>query len=117
GGRRQGWDMLGNLNLSNHVSAEISYSLNRIQLAGGQPVNVHVMNNRLNIAFSRKWMTSTVFQYSNTRELIGMNFRLRYNYRPGDDLYIVVNTFRRGHGLLADIDRSIVVKFAYSFDF
>lgn len=117
GGRRQGWDMLGNLNLSNHVSAEISYSLNRIQLAGGQPVNVHVMNNRLNIAFSRKWMTSTVFQYSNTRELMGVNFRLRYNYRPGDDLYLVLNTFRRGAGLDREVDRFITLKFTRSFDF
>ncbi len=117
GGRRQGWDMAANLNLSNHVLAEISYSLNRIKRPEGQPVNVHVMNNRLNIAFSRKWMTSTVFQYSNTRDLIGLNFRLRYNYRPGDDLYIVVNTFRRGAGLDREVDRFITLKFTRSFDF
>ena len=117
GGRRQGWDMTANLNLSNHVLAEISYSLNRIKRPEGQPVNVHVMNNRLNIAFSRKWMTSTVFQYSNTRDLIGVNFRLRYNYRPGDDLYIVVNSFRRGVGLDREVDRFITIKFTRSFDF
>ncbi len=117
GGRRQSWDFSPVLNLNEHVSASINYALNRIELPGSPPVNVHLTNSRLNLSFSRKWMTSILFQYSNTRELIGMNFRLRYNYRSGDDLYIVVNTFRRGHGLLADIDRSIVVKFAHSFDF
>jgi hypothetical protein len=117
GGRRQSWDMEANLNLSNHVLAEISYSINRIKRPEGQPVNVHVMNNRLNINFSRKWMTSTVFQYSNTRDLIGVNFRLRYNYRSGDDLYVVLNSFRRGAGVDREVDRFIALNFTRSFDF
>ena len=117
GGKRQTWNVSPNVRINEHVSTTIGYAFDRVQLPKGKPVNVHVMNSRLNVAFSRKWMTSALFQYRSTSDRIGVNFRLRYNYQPGDDLYIVVNAFREGLGSLAEIDRSIIVKFTRSFDF
>ena len=52
-----------------------------------------------------------------TNDRFGVNFRLRYNYQPGDDLYVVVNAFGEGPDALREVDRSIVVKFTRSFDF
>ena len=117
GGKRQTWTISPVLQVNQHVSTSIGYAFDRLQLPEGQPVNVHVMNSRLNVAFSRKWLTSALVQYRSTTDRIGINFRLRYNYQPGDDLYVVVNAFREGLGSLAAIDRSIIVKFTRSFDF
>ena len=117
GGRRQTWNISPILRINEHVSTSIGYAFDRVQLPEGKPVNVHVMNSRLNVAFSRKWLTSALFQYRSTTDRIGTNFRLRYNYQPGDDLYVVVNAFREGLGSLAEIDRSIILKFTRSFDF
>lgn len=117
GGLRQTWDLRPTMRFNANVSTDIGYSLNRVRLPGGRPVTVHVMNTRVNVAFSRRWTTSTVAQYSTTRDLLGVNFKLRYNYRPGDDLYVVVNGFRAGLDTLTETDRSITVKFTRAFDF
>jgi hypothetical protein len=103
--------------LSSNFSAEIRYSINRIRLPEGTPIYFHQMNNRFNIAFSRKWLTSVLVQYNSTNDLFGINFRLNYIYRPGDDLFIVYNDFRNTQGLATEVDRTITVKFTHSFDF
>jgi hypothetical protein len=117
GGKRQTWNISPVVQINEHVSTSIGYAFDRVQLPEGKPVNVHVMNSRLNVALSRKWLTSALVQYRSTTDRIGINFRLRYNYQPGDDLYVVVNAFSEGPGSLAEIDRSIIVKFTRSFDF
>jgi hypothetical protein len=117
GGRRQVWTVRPTIRFNANFSSEISYSVNRVQLPGGNPVSIHVLNSRFNVAFSRRLTTSTLAQYSTTRNLLGFNFRLRYNYRSGDDLYVVVNGFRAGVEAVREIDRSITLKFTRSFDF
>jgi hypothetical protein len=117
GGQRQVWNLRPTIRFNANVSSEIGYARTRVRLPGGRPVTVHVMNSRFNVAFSRRWTTSTLAQYSTTRSLLGVNFRLRYNYRPGDDLYLVVNGFRAGPDGATELDRSVTVKFTRSFDF
>ena len=117
GGRRQSWNINPVLRLNQHVSARIEYSFNRVQLPDGEPVNVHVMNNRLDISFNREWLTSTLFQYSNSNDLIGVNFRLRYRYGPNHDVFFVVNTVKAGLGEPQEVDRSVTLKITRSFDF
>jgi hypothetical protein len=117
GGARQTWNLQPTIRFNANFSTEIGYSLNRVRLPAGARATVHVVNSRFNLAFSRKWTTSTLAQYSTTRDLLGMNFRLRYNYRPGDDLYVVVNAFRAGVSAAREVDRSITLKFTRSFDF
>jgi hypothetical protein len=51
-----------------------------------------------------------------------MNFRLRYLYRPGSDLFLVYSesrnysdaAVRTGHGL---VNRAVIAKLTYSLDF
>ena len=105
------------LKLSSRFSAELNYSFNRIRLAAGDPVSFHQVNNRINFAFSRKWLTSTSIQYNSSSDVIGVNFRLNYIYRPGDDLFIVYSDFRERRNLPAELNRSIAIKFTHSFDF
>jgi hypothetical protein len=117
GGRRHLIQIKPVLRPSRRFSAEIDYSINRITLPAQGTVNFHLMNNRFNLALSRKWLTSTLLQYNSAGDLFGVNFRLNYIYRPGDDLFIVLNDFRIRTGPVTSVDRSITVKFTHSFDF
>ncbi|MBI2822716.1 MAG: carbohydrate binding family 9 domain-containing protein [Acidobacteria bacterium] len=117
GGGRHRWNIRPVVKFSRRFSTEVAYEINRITLPGGPPVTFHQMNNRINYAFSRKWLTSTLVQYSTTGDLLGVNFRLNYIYRPGDNLFVVFNNFATDLGPDRQLDRSLVVKFTHSFDF
>ncbi len=117
GGRRQTWNIRPVVKFGSHFSAEIDYSINRIQLSGGQPVTTHQVNNKFNLALSRKLLASTIVQYNSDRDRFGVNFRLNYIYRPGDDLFIVYNESQDRRDPITDIDRSLILKFTHSFDF
>jgi hypothetical protein len=87
----------------------------------------HVINTRLNYNFNNQWLTSTILQYNNTDSLWGFNFRLNYIFRPGDDVFLVYNEGRRAifdslGNQVAGVfdgrkDRSLLLKFTYSFDY
>jgi hypothetical protein len=117
GGRRQLWQIQPRIKFNSQVSLDIDYSINQIRLAGQEESNFHQVNNGLNIAFSRKWLTSVAIQYNSASDLIGVNFRLNYIYRPGDDFFIVYNDFRDRTGAPAELDRTLAIKFTHSFDF
>ena len=117
GGQLQQWTITPSVRFSSRFSLGINYAINRITVPGQEVAVLHQVNNRLNIALSRKWLTSTLVQYNSSGDLLGVNFRLNYIYRPGDDLFIVFNEFRENSGPVTDIDRSVIVKFTHSFDF
>ncbi len=116
-GRRHQWQITPVLKLSSRFSTDVAYSINRIGLFGGELLTFHQVNNSINVALSRKWLTSTTIQYNSDRNLIGINFRLNYIYRPGDDLFIVYNDSRNRTDSPAEMDRSFVIKLTHSFDF
>lgn len=117
GGRRHQWQINPVFKLSSRFSADMAYSINKIGLFEGELVTFHQVNSSINVAFSRKWLTSTTIQYNSDRDVIGINFRLNYIYRPGDDLFIVYNDSRNRTNSPAEMDRSFVIKLTHSFDF
>ena len=117
GGRRHEWSLSPLVKLSSRFSFQVNYAINRIELAGGEPSTFHQLNNAFNFALSRKWLTSTVLQYNSSSDVVGVNFRLNYIYRPGDDLFIVFNEFRDRNQATTDLNRQLIVKFTHSFDF
>ena len=46
---------------------------------------------RSNLAFNVKWSWVNLIQYDNLSESVGINSRLRWNPRAGEDLYVVWN--------------------------
>ena len=46
---------------------------------------------RTNLAFNVKWSWVNLIQYDNLSHSIGINSRLRWNPRAGEDLYVVLN--------------------------
>ena len=98
-------------------SLETTYELNEIDLPQGA-FTTHVVNMRFNVNLSNTWLTSTVSQYDSETKRQILFFRLNYIFRPGDDFFIVFNQSRQlvsgsGH----DVDRTLLVKWTYSFDF
>ena len=93
---------------------DLSYDLE--QLRSPHDVTSHIVNLGVNYALSTRFITSTILQYNNLREVKGINFRLNYIYRPGDDLFFVYRDVR--NGLQPEFsDRAFLVKFTRSFDF
>ena len=78
----------------------------------------HVVNFRTYYNPNNQWLTTTTIQYNNVDSFAGINFRLNYIFRPGDDLFLVYNEGRREGGPLdGEKDRSLLLKLAYSFDY
>ncbi|MBI4483902.1 MAG: carbohydrate binding family 9 domain-containing protein [Acidobacteria bacterium] len=78
----------------------------------------HVTNARINYAFTSRWLTATTLQYNSNLSLIGVNFRLNYIFREGDDFFLVYNEAKDLSGLNGGlVNRSLVAKLTYSFDF
>ncbi len=117
GNMRHQWAITPVVKFSSRFSVRVDYSINRIEPAGLEAVNFHQMNNTFNFAFNRKWLTSTQLQYNSSNDVLGVNFRLNYIYRPGDDLFFVYTEFRDRTDPITDLDRQIVLKFTHSFDF
>jgi len=117
GGKRHEWVLAPLVKFNSRFSFQMNYGINRIELAGSEPSTFHLLNNTFNFAFSRKLLTSTVLQYNSDSDVVGLNFRLNYIYRPGDDLFIVFNEFRDRSQATTDLDRQFIVKFTHSFDF
>lgn len=51
----------------------------------------HLGQVRAQYALNKKFSTSAFIQYSNIEELAGVNFRFRYNFSEGRDLWFVIN--------------------------
>lgn len=67
---------------------------------------------RMNVTFSKSLFWSTIFQYSNQRDNLGINSRLQWRYAPLSDLYLVYNDNYRT-SLFAPRFRSINLKVTY----
>ncbi len=119
------------LNLTEQLSIETSYELNRGTFRPGSYTDEtgafpdqerhftdHVVNTRINYNFNNQWLTSTTVQYNNYDSFLGFNFRLNYIFRPGDDFFLVYNEGRRVGGILdGQRDRTLQLKLTYSIDY
>jgi hypothetical protein len=100
---------------SPHLSFETAYEVNDVELPQGA-FTTHVVNARINVNLSNRWLTTTLLQYDSASRRNVVYARLNYIYRPGDDLFVVYSqSDQRGFGF--DPDRSFMVKMTYSLDF
>ena len=102
---------------SSLLSFEAAYELNDVELPQGA-FTTHVLNARINVNFSNRWLTTTVAQYDSASKRDVVFVRLNYIFRPGDDLFVVYNrSSLRGTGRLDRPDHSLMLKLTYSVDF
>ena len=72
------------------VSTGVCYELREIKLSEGE-FNIRIVSARLNLAFTPDLSWNSIVQYDNLSGEMGLNSRLRWTYRPGCDLFVVVN--------------------------
>src|SRR6184192_3451618 len=70
---------------SRFFTLNTAYEVREIQLREGD-FEVNIASARVNLAFTPDLTWSTVVQYDNVSKQVGLNSRLRWTWRPGNDL-------------------------------
>jgi len=103
--------------VNERLSLEPSYSFNHVALSTGA-FDTHIARLRVRYSFSDRVLTDALLQYNSVAGLGGAFVRLRYIYRTGDDIYLVLNQSRAWNGTYEGLlDRTITAKATYSFNF
>jgi len=82
--------------------------------------NVHVGSLNTSYSFSRFLTTSLLFQVNSDKNPVSVNFRVRWNYRPDSDLFLIYNLGNQFNSLAAGNpiltrEQRLTVKYTYSF--
>jgi hypothetical protein len=109
-------------NPSSHLELGVDYQFNRIRfLNRGLAADLHVARLRIQTAYDAHLSLSTFVQYNNAAHTASVNARLRYNFREGNDLWIVYddalssNRFELDPVPPRDLNRAFMVKYTYTF--
>lgn len=114
GGKKTSLNLGPEMRWSDQFLTEFEYKLEKVVLPQGAFTS-HVAKGRLDLNFTNQWLTSTTLQYNHLDKEWGLNFRLNYIYRPGDDIFLVFNRSRTSE----DEERSwsVLFKVTHTFDF
>ena len=95
------------------------YQYNDIELPVGE-FTTRLIQLRVNVAFNVKWSWVNLLQYDNVSDTVGLNSRLRFNPRAGEDLHIVWNhnsDALASFSGLSSRESEITVKYSRTFRF
>ena len=116
GGSRRELGYWGRVEANRRLSLEPNLGLNWIEAPGG---DVETLLARVRAAWTvspRSYLAALV-QYNSAASVLSANFRYRWEYSPGSDLFVVLSTNRDDDGLGAVTNRALVVKFTRLFRF
>ncbi len=89
------------LRVSKHLELTGSYQFDHIAFPDrDQSFDVHLARLRIQTALNTQFSTNAFIQYNSTIDAFTSNIRFRYNFREGNDLWLVLN-----HGMNTDRDR------------
>jgi hypothetical protein len=83
----------GRLEVTSQFALEPTYSVNEVDLAEGS-FTTHLAGSRIIYTMTPLMFASALLQYNSTNRTIASNVRLRWEYRPGSELFIVYNEER-----------------------
>ena len=83
----------GRVNLARRLSVEPTYSINRVDLVQGA-FTTHLAGSRATWTATPLMFTSALLQYNSSSHALSANVRLRWEYRPGSELFVVYNEER-----------------------
>ena len=108
----------GRIEVSPRLSVEPRVSVDRVDLPEGR-FTANVMGARTTYTLSTRAFVGALVQFNSANHALTTNVRLRLEYEPGSDLFVVYSegrdTFERGAPRLQN--RGIVVKFTKLFRF
>ncbi|MEJ2238054.1 MAG: DUF5916 domain-containing protein, partial [Gemmatimonadales bacterium] len=108
--------------VSPHLELSGSYRFNRIRFPDrDQSFDAHLARLRIGTALNTEVSTNAFIQFNSANNTVSANVRFRYNFREGNDLWVVYN-----EGMNTDRDRltptlpfsnnrTILVKYTYTF--
>jgi uncharacterized protein DUF5916 len=101
----------GRMNVGSQLSVEPTYQLNLVDLTEGSFTN-QLVGSRVTYTMTPLMFTSALLQYSSSSHAISANVRLRWEYRPGSEFFVVFNedrdTLARRFPALSN--RAVIVK-------
>jgi hypothetical protein len=111
----------GQLELTPRLSLEPSYSYNRVKLPQGA-FTTQVLRARTTFTMTPLMFVSALAQYNSSSDSLSTNLRLRWEYSPGSELFVVYNEDRDTDSLLPDRfsdlrNRALVIKVNRLFRF
>ena len=109
----------GRIEITPQLSIEPGISVNRIALPGGR-FTTKLATTRFTYTFTPRMFFSGLLQYNSSRDALSTNLRLRWEYQPGSELFVVYNDQRdTGLGRSFPIleNRAFIVKFTRLFRF
>ncbi|HVH26678.1 MAG TPA: DUF5916 domain-containing protein [Vicinamibacterales bacterium] len=83
----------GRLNLGPQIALEPTYTVNWVDLAEGS-FTTHLAGARVTYTMSPRMFVSSLLQYTSSNEAMSANVRLRWEYQPGSELFVVYNEER-----------------------
>ena len=83
----------GRLEVTPQLSVEPGASLNRIDLPEGR-FTTELVTARTTYTVTPKMFVSALLQYNSSNNSLGANLRLRWEYQPGSELFVVYNEQR-----------------------
>ena len=101
----------GRVKITSRFSAEPSFSINRVDLAEGS-FTAQLVGSRVTYTMTPLMFASALVQYNSASHAVMANVRLRWEYRPGSELFVVFNEERDTlMGRFPDLaNRAIIVK-------
>src|SRR5205823_2935347 len=92
-------------------SLQPTYTLNRVELMQGSFTS-HLLGSRVTYTFTPLMFVSALLQFNSTAHNVAANVRFRWEYRPGSELFVVLNEQRdTAAPRFPDLtNRSVIVK-------
>jgi uncharacterized protein DUF5916 len=106
----------GRIALTPQLSIQPGLSINRIELPE-TAVTLTLVTSRVTFTATPRMFVSGLMQYSSSASSLSANFRFRWEYRPGSELFLVYNDLRdtSQRGILLLENRAFVVKVTRQF--
>ena len=112
-GTRQSCSLSANFKSNTQLSIAPTFQFNRVELPGGE-FDASIFAARINYSLSPKFFTKLFTQWNSDEDQIRTNFLLNYIYRPGSDLYLVLNqTYGTGDGNSGLLNTTVIAKMTY----
>jgi hypothetical protein len=108
-------------NISRHLELEGAWLYNLVNLTTTDLFNANIGQLRVRTALNTKLTTTAFIQFNSSANLVASNIRFRYNFRDGNDFWIVFNEGRntnldRFDPSLPHVDtRILMVKYTHIF--
>ena len=100
-----------------YVGLELNYTLDQVRLPAGN-FDSRLASARLQLTITPDLAWYNLLQYDNESESIGYNSRIRWEFRPGAQLFLVLNqAIDRNHSRLRWERTEAMVKVGMSFRF